>query len=90
MAVIYELPEAEARALLEAKRYGHLGCVVDEEPYVVPINYVYADDRLYAHSLPGLKIDAMRSTRSACIQVEDLAAEYHWRSVQAFCRYVEI
>ena len=39
--MIYELPEAEARALLASKQYGHLGCVVDDEPYVVPINYVY-------------------------------------------------
>lgn len=48
------LNEIEARKVLQSARVARLGCIVNGEPYVVPISCHLEDDCLYSHSLPGL------------------------------------
>jgi len=88
--LISTLNQDEMRALLSEARTGRLGCVVDGGPYVVPVNYVFHDDNLYVHSLPGRKLKAMRANPRACLQVDDVRDAYHWRSAIAFGRYEEV
>lgn len=80
----------EARRLFQAARIGRLGCVVNGEPYVVPINYQLEGDDLYSHSLPGLKISGLRENPHACVQVDEIESDLHWRSAIAFGRYEEV
>lgn len=84
------MDESEAWAVLNAGRFGHLGCIDQGEPYVVPINYLVADGRIYSHSLPGRKIEAMRKHRRACLQVELILNNFHWQSAIAFGDFEEI
>ena len=84
------LVEEEARALLSACRIGRLGCIDNGEPYVVPINYMLEDGSIYSHSLPGRKIDAMRAHPRACLQVDQIADDFHWRSAIAHGDFEEI
>jgi nitroimidazol reductase NimA-like FMN-containing flavoprotein (pyridoxamine 5'-phosphate oxidase superfamily) len=84
------LSEAEARNLIAAGRIGRLGCVDNGEPYVVPINYVFADGSIYSHSLPGRKIDLLRAHPRACLQVDEIENELKWRSVIAYGNFEEI
>ena len=88
--MIEELGLRDAQQLLREKITGHLGCNVEGEPYVVPISYVYEDDCLYIHSLPGRKIEALRAHPRACLQVDEVTDAFNWRSVIAFGRYEEI
>jgi len=88
--MISALNQEETRALLSEARTGRLGCVVAGGPYIVPVNYVFHDDRIYIHSLPGRKVDALRANPRACLQVDDVQDAYHWRSVIAFGRYEEV
>ncbi len=88
--MIEELGLRDAQQLLREKITGHLGCSVDGEPYVVPISYVYEDDCLYIHSLPGRKINALRDNPRACLQVDEVTDAFNWRSVIAFGQYEEI
>ena len=85
-----QLPEEQARALLSACRIGRLGCVVNGEPYVVPINYVFEDESIYSHSLPGRKIEALRAHPRACLQVDEIESDFEWRSVIAYGNFEEI
>ena len=85
-----ELSEAEARMLLTEARVGRLGCIDGDEPYVVPINYVFETDIIYSHSLEGRKIDALRSNPKACLQVDAVASEVEWRSVIASGTFEEV
>ena len=88
--MIRPLNQDETRALLSEARIGRLGCVVEGGPYVVPVNYVFLDDNVYVHSLPGRKIKALRANPRACLQVDDVQDAYHWRSAIAFGRYEEV
>ncbi len=80
----------EARSLLAEKRIGRLGCVSDNEPYVVPVGYIIEGDHIYIHSLMGKKIRALRSQPRACLQVDDISDAFHWKSVLAFGHYEEV
>lgn len=80
----------EAREVFQVARVARLGCIVNEDPYVVPINCFLEGDSLYSHSLPGLKIDGLRENPRACVQVDEIDADFAWRSAIAFGKYEEI
>lgn len=84
------LTETEALAVISAGKVGRLGCIDKEEPYVVPINYLLDEGSIYSHSLPGRKIDAMRAHPRACLQVDQIVDDFHWRSAIAFGNFEEI
>ncbi len=88
--MIAKLSEEEAQELLQRNELGRLGCIADDRPYVVPVNYLYDGDSVYIHSLPGRKIAALRRHPQACLQVDEIERERSWRSVIAFGRYEEI
>ena len=84
------LSEEEAFAFISAGKIGRLGCVDNGEPYVVPINYFVEDGSIYSHSLPGRKIDAMQAHPRVCLQVDQIADDFHWRSAIAFGNFEEV
>lgn len=84
------LSNNEARKLFQTARVARLGCIVNGEPYVVPINCYLEGEDLYSHSLPGLKISSLRENPRACIQVDEIEDDLRWRSAIAFGKYEEI
>ena len=84
------LNEIAARKVLQSARVARLGCIVNGEPYVVPISCHLEDDCLYSHSLPGLKISGLRENPRACVQVDEIESDLHWRSAIAFGKFEEI
>ncbi len=84
------LTETEARELIGAGKLGHLGCIDNGEPYVVPINYVFEGESIYSHSLPGRKIEALRACPRACLQVEEIENDFDWRSAIVHGDFEEI
>jgi uncharacterized protein len=84
------LSDDEARRLFQFARVVRLGCIVNDEPYVVPINCHLEDDFLYSHSLPGLKISGLRENPRACVQVDEIESDLHWRSAIAFGTFEEV
>lgn len=90
IAMIRELSQDLSRGLLRKGRIGRLGCVVDGEPYVVPVSYFFDGECALIHSLPGRKINAMRAHPRVCLQVDEIEDEFDWKSVIAFGTYEEI
>jgi len=84
------LNDSAIRKVFQSARVARLGCIVNGEPYVVPINCHLEDDCLYSHSLPGLKISALRENPRACVQVDDIESDLRWRSAIAFGKFEEI
>jgi nitroimidazol reductase NimA-like FMN-containing flavoprotein (pyridoxamine 5'-phosphate oxidase superfamily) len=85
-----KLSEEESRRMLSAAGVARLGCIVDGGPYIVPINYYFDGDCVHSHSLPGLKILALRENPRACLQLDEIESDASWRSVLAFGNYEEI
>jgi nitroimidazol reductase NimA-like FMN-containing flavoprotein (pyridoxamine 5'-phosphate oxidase superfamily) len=90
MHMMTMLNDIAVRKVFQSARVARLGCVVNGEPYVVPINCHLEDDCLYSHSLPGLKISGLRENPRACVQVDEIESDLHWRSAIAFGQYEEI
>lgn len=84
------LSSDEARKLFQFARVARLGCIVNGEPYVVPINCYLEDDSLYSHSLNGLKISGLRENPRACVQVDEIEGDLRWQSAIAFGKFEEI
>ena len=76
-----EMGAAEIQALISRSNYGHLGCCRDGRPYVVPINYVYAQDKLYIFTTEGKKFDIIRENPKVCLQIESVESKSQWESV---------
>jgi nitroimidazol reductase NimA-like FMN-containing flavoprotein (pyridoxamine 5'-phosphate oxidase superfamily) len=45
---------------------------------------IWEGDYLYSHSLPGLKISALRENPHVCVQVDQIETELRWRSALVF------
>lgn len=84
------LSDEETRQLFQMARIARLGCIVNDEPYVVPINCHLEGDHLYSHSLFGLKIEGLRKNPRACVQVDQIESDLRWRSAIAFGNYEEV
>lgn len=60
----------EINALLSEAPVGHLGLAFENQPYIVPLNYLYSDGALYFHcALKGRKIDYIKDNSKVCFQV---------------------
>jgi uncharacterized protein len=88
--MITRLSKEDSEALLKKCHIGHLGCITEHGPYVVPMHYIVHDGDLYLHSRVGEKIRGLRQNPSVCLQVEERLDDYRWRSAIAFGTYEEM
>ena len=87
---VRDMSEHECLRCLSTERFGHLVCVRDGLPYMVPVNYAYGREKLYVFSLPGQKIDWLRNNPNACFQVGEMRDNQYWRSVLVRGMYNEL
>src|SRR5687768_13134138 len=91
MIEILEMRDAEIHELLRRAGYGHLACSRDDQPYVVPINYVFDGKDIFIYTTAGLKTDVIKSNPRICLQVEELLPEEGaWRSAVVMGEAYEI
>ncbi len=85
-----ELDVLQIEDLLMSLPIGRIGCHADGITYIVPINYVYESDTIYAHSKKGMKIDIMRKNPDVCFQVDAIDDLLNWESVITWGKFEEI
>jgi len=74
----------ECKELLSRSRLGRIGLSLQDQPYVVPMSYVYSDGIVYLHSgLRGKKLELAQKNPLVCFEVDTLEKE-RWKSVIAF------
>ena len=88
--VINEMTKDECGALLASASLGRLGCSLDNQPYVLPIYFVYEPDNVYVFSTSGQKTECMRTNPKVCLEVDEITNQSEWRSVIASGRYQEL
>jgi nitroimidazol reductase NimA-like FMN-containing flavoprotein (pyridoxamine 5'-phosphate oxidase superfamily) len=81
MLDIDEMGQNEIYELLHKVGYGHLGCVHEGKPYVMPMHYHLEDSDIYLFTTEGMKTHDIDVNPEICLQVEELRDPIHWRSV---------
>ncbi|RFZ82672.1 pyridoxamine 5'-phosphate oxidase family protein [Mucilaginibacter terrenus] len=85
-----KLNHTQIERLLNEQVVGRIACQRQGELYLVPINYVYRDGCIYAHSGEGKKIRMMRENPKVCFAVDDIRSVFNWQSVVAQGTFEEI
>jgi len=85
-----EVADQECRVILTRASIGRLGCSLHDQPYVVPVYFVYESDYIYVFSTVGQKIEWMRKNPRVCMQVDEISNESQWVSVIANGTYQEL
>jgi uncharacterized protein len=81
MLDIDEMSSAEMYKMLHKVGYGHLGCIHEGKPYVMPMQYYLDDLDIYLFSTVGMKTHDLDVDPDVCLQVEEISSPDHWRSV---------
>ena len=87
---IAEISQDECKDLLNRASLGRLGCSLDNQPYVVPICFVYEPECIYVFSTLGQKIKWMRLNPNVCLQTDEIADRSNWTSVVLNGTFVEL
>lgn len=87
---INEMTNEECSAFLAHASIGRLGCSLEDQPYVVPINFAYDSGYLYVFSTFGQKVKWMRANPKACVQTDQIQSESEWSSVVVNGEYEEL
>ncbi len=88
--LVRSLSTLECTKVLTENRLGRLACTNNGQPYIVPIFFAYAENHLYAFSMPGKKIEWMRANPRVSVIVEEHAQGREWKSVIVDGRYEEL
>jgi len=76
------ISDTRARAFLEAAPVAHIGVVSKGEPYVTPMSFVMADNRILFRTKPGRRFEAIEETPTVSIEVSSYDPENgDWISV---------
>ena len=72
---VREMTSQQSVDLVSTCHVGRLACAIENRPYVVPIYYAYAENDLYSFSMPGQKIEWMRTNPNVCVQIDEFIGQ---------------
>jgi nitroimidazol reductase NimA-like FMN-containing flavoprotein (pyridoxamine 5'-phosphate oxidase superfamily) len=87
---VVELSQGECTELLVRVPMGRLACSLDNQPYVVPVWFVYESKRIFVFSTLGKKIEWMRANPKVCLQADEIGNRANWTSVIVTGSYLEL
>ncbi|MCM2396038.1 pyridoxamine 5'-phosphate oxidase family protein [Rhizobium sp. S95] len=79
--LIREITHKKCIAFIAEQRLARLACAKDNIPYIIPIYYAHEGNRLYVFSMPGKKLDFLRSNPHVCLQIDRYQDKHNWVSV---------
>jgi len=88
--IIQEMTRQEVQELLERASIGRLASAKDNQPYVVPLRFVFNGVYLYSFTTVGKKIDWMRENPKVCVEFDEIKATNSWQSVVVTGRFEEL
>jgi nitroimidazol reductase NimA-like FMN-containing flavoprotein (pyridoxamine 5'-phosphate oxidase superfamily) len=76
----------EMEEILRENTLGYLGVNLGGNPYVVPLNYSYADAKIIIHcARDGVKLDAIRENPRVCFAVGRQEGELRRHATHSLC-----
>ena len=90
MIEVEDLSKTEITDVLNRIGYGHLGCSLNDRPYVVPVHYAFDGSCVYIYTTDGKKSAIIHENPYVCLQIEDVKDNQHWESVIVDGRAVRV
>jgi uncharacterized protein len=87
---IHEMTIDECYRALQKASVGRLGCALNNQPYVVPINFAFDDGCLYGFTTLGQKVEWLRANPLVSFEVDEVTGHNNWMSIILFGRYEEL
>ena len=87
---IHEMTIDECHSALRKATVGRLGCALNNQPYVVPINFAFDGAYLYGFTTLGQKVEWLRSNPLVSFEVDEITGHNDWMSIILFGRYEEL
>jgi hypothetical protein len=87
---IIAMSEQECSELLGRVSFGRLACSLNDQPYIVPVDFSYEPDRIYVFSTAGKKIEWMRENPKVCLQADEIGNRSNWLSVIVTGTFLEL
>jgi nitroimidazol reductase NimA-like FMN-containing flavoprotein (pyridoxamine 5'-phosphate oxidase superfamily) len=67
-----EMGMGETKSFLADAQVGRLAMSKDDEPYVIPVNFVYFKEKIYFHcAIEGQKIGYLAKNSQVCFEVDE-------------------
>ena len=87
---IIAMSEQECSELLKRVSFGRLACSLEDQPYIVPVDFSYEPDCIYIFSTVGKKIEWMRQNPKVCLQADEIGNRANWLSVIVTGTFLEL
>jgi uncharacterized protein len=81
MTNITKMSSEEIAELIQKIGYGHLGCIHEGKPLVIPMQYYLKDDEMYMFTDRGTKSHDLTEHPEICLQIEELNDTTNWSSI---------
>lgn len=88
--VIDEMTEKECVALATRSSLARLACALDNQPYIIPVQFAYDSGFIYVLSTFGQKIEWMRENPKVCVAIDEIVSDLQWSSVLVTGEYEEL
>jgi len=88
--VIDEMTEKECVALATRSSLARLACALDNQPYIIPVQFAYDSGFIYVLSTIGQKIEWMRENPKVCVAIDEIVSDSQWSSVVVTGKYEEL
>ena len=73
---VEEMTSTEIDQFLTCARVGRLGVSQKDGPYIVPVDYVYSNGKIFFHTCnKGLKMDSIRRNPNVCFEVDEALSD---------------
>ena len=88
--MIDAMTEKECITLATRTSLARLACALDNQPYIIPIQFAYEAGHIYALATYGQKIEWMRENPKVCVAIDEIANDSQWSSVLVNGEYQEL
>ncbi|MEO5592961.1 MAG: pyridoxamine 5'-phosphate oxidase family protein [Chitinophagaceae bacterium] len=85
-----ELNEIQMRNVLSSQVLGRLACTDGNQPYIVPVTYMYDGEYIYGQTNEGAKLKILRNNPNVCFEADMMTDMANWQCVLVFGEFEEL
>ncbi len=85
-----ELNTDQINSILFSQVVGRLACTDNNQPYIVPVTYMYDGQNIYGQTNEGMKLKILRNNPNICFEVDRMTDMRNWQSVIVFGEFEEL